>query len=543
MARAAAPSARRRGAAASCCWPGCRPSAPRRGSTRATRGSTTRRSRETSATRATAFSWDHGYGAARLAARRPRGAPHQAPRAPTGRRRPSSEFDGVRWEATSPRGLDRARRRRRSPPRWRSAAIRVSVRNLSTRQFIAAGTRCASRAPPAASSTAGRGPAPPAARSGAGTPTLAEACYRAADAESRPGQPPRRGRTFDAPPRAGPPPVDAAAHRYDPARRRPCRPRLCGDPRAALGPAGRRPATVGHGGRCAAPAAACLARAAPAGGVRTPTSSCARCRTTSQTGSPTREPPPQRRAARRASCSRTGGLLPAVLRRDGAAAAHGRRPRARRGRLLARARRDRKRASTSSATSTRTPGSRPTSPARLGDVRPDARRRAGRAPAARAREQPSGATDGRRDVGRRPRGTERAPTERGRGRDGAAVAVSGASSPAAPGAAAAARSLAVRRGGAGAPAGARRARARAAAHGPRAAPRDDADALERVRADRRAPPATCARCAPRASARAAAPTREQRAALRRELASGPGRAAGAALVGRSRRGCRRRAYN
>ena len=86
---------------------------------------------------------------------------------------------------------------------------------------------------------------------------------------------------------------------------------------------------------------------------------------------------------------RPRGLLPAVLGRHGAAAAHGRRARARRVRASRPARSTPTRASTSSATSTRTPGSRRYFPQhRLGDLRPDAGRRAGpraRSPTARQR--------------------------------------------------------------------------------------------------------------------------------------------------------------
>ena len=67
-------------------------------------------------------------------------------------------------------------------------------------------------------------------------------------------------------------------------------------------------------------------------------------------------------------------LLPAVLGRDGAAAADGRHPRARGDRLHLRLATTAGRRSTSCATSTRTRGSRPGSRLRLGHVRPDARR-------------------------------------------------------------------------------------------------------------------------------------------------------------------------
>ena len=112
-------------------------------------------------------------------------------------------------------------------------------------------------------------------------------------------------------------------------------------------------------------------------------------------------------------------LLPAVLRRDGADAAHGRHPGARGGRLLARLATTRTAASTASATSTRTPGSRSTSPASAGSRstrrppprRPSrSRRRSGHERRARRRRRGAGA--GRR----RRRGRLRARDRHGRRR-------------------------------------------------------------------------------------------------------------------------------
>ena len=134
-----------------------------------------------------------------------------------------------------------------------------------------------------------------------------------------------------------------------------------------------------------------------------PTTSCRRVqrRASSATRATTRRPPPAPLPARRLPVRRPAGLLPAVLRRDGAAAADGRGPRARRVGLLRPAR------STASASEYVVRDLDAHSwveayfpPLRLGHVRPDAGRVAGplaarrhpaRAPTAARRRAPNSA--------------------------------------------------------------------------------------------------------------------------------------------------------
>ena len=216
-------------------------------------------------------------------------------------------------------------------------------------------------------------------------------------------------------------------------------------------------------------------------------------------------------------------LLPAVLRRDGAAAAHGRRARRASPPASRPARSTRKPASTSSATSTPTPGSRCYFP-RLGwvTVRPDAGRLAPRAqPADRRGQRP------RPPATRRGRG---AGGDRGRRDPRGAAAAAAAAAPAAHPARArrrraalarapAASAVALRVGAAGCARRdrrARRARARAAAHRPRPPrPGTTLRALERRFAGTpEARAATCARCALARYGRPAAPRRRARSAAR-----------------------------
>jgi protein-glutamine gamma-glutamyltransferase len=88
----------------------------------------------------TAFSWDHSYG--------PLDWPRDGREVLRVRSRTQAywkattltEFDGLRWRDVRPRGFEEDDPEADSPdPRWVSD-LRVSVRNLRTRQFVAAGT-------------------------------------------------------------------------------------------------------------------------------------------------------------------------------------------------------------------------------------------------------------------------------------------------------------------------------------------------------------------------------------------------------------------
>ena len=219
------------------------------------------------------------------------------------------------------------------------------------------------------------------------------------------------------------------------------------------------------------------------------------------------------------------GLLPAVLRRDGAAAADGGHPRARRRPASPPARPTPRPASTSCATSTRTPGSRPTTP-NWGWITFDPTPgRLARAQPARGRAPSSVGNVGSGGLGqlrRRPavRARRRRPRRR---RAGAVVADPGdrargalaARRPRSPGAA----PLAARR-----PAGAvasSSARCGARAASPRPARRCTRSSCASPTRPRR--PAMCARCSEsRYRDEPSHPTRAQRRGLRSELGRGGG---------------------
>ena len=237
-------------------------------------------------------------------------------------------------------------------------------------------------------------------------------------------------------------------------------------------------------------------------------------------------------------------LLPAVLRGDGAAAAHGRRARRASRPASPPARTTPRPRSGSSATSTRTPGSRRGSRIRLGPVRPDAGRRARPAAARAAAAQLAG----RR---RRPR-RRTADRARGRGSRRPATAATrrhgGGGSPPRRGSrllavlarcCVGARWLGAGRARRAHATSSRRARAGAAPQRPPARRRRHAGGarapLPRLAGRGRA---TCARCAWRASAAPAQlPTAGAAArAARRSSAPGSGWAGGCARCGRCRRG-------
>ena len=221
-------------------------------------------------------------------------------------------------------------------------------------------------------------------------------------------------------------------------------------------------------------------------------------------------------------------LLPAVLGRDGAAAADGRRAGPRRHRLHARAPSTARRASRSCATSTRTRGSRCSSPVRLGHARPDARRRAAALAPGRGRRRAQAARPGAPIFGgeratdprlRRPGRDARAARRGGSTRWAASRCSPWRPSPCCCGAVAARGAPAVGRGRAAARARARAAPRRAAR--PRRARRSSGleagfgrtpAAAGYVRALREA----------RYSGRPAEPTSAQRRGLRGELARGEG---------------------
>ena len=249
---------------------------------------------------------------------------------------------------------------------------------------------------------------------------------------------------------------------------------------------------------------------------------------------------------RRLPVRRQDRLLPAVLRRDGAAAAHGRHPGARVDRLHLRRARPQARTSTSCATSTRTRGSRSGTPASAGSRstrrRPPPRRaaarraRRGTGPSGRPASAPLAAgRHGRHPAPAAPPSRTAAPWWRiaaaGRRRGCSLVAARvGCARPAHPPAA--------RR------AAGRRARARAAPHRPARRPGHDAGGARvrlRPHAGGRGLRARAARAALRRPPRRADAARSA-AALRPELGRGAGLARPPArVVGRCRRAALSRA--
>ena len=226
--------------------------------------------------------------------------------------------------------------------------------------------------------------------------------------------------------------------------------------------------------------------------------------------------------ARRLPVRRQAGLLPAVLGRDGAAAADGRHPGARGHRASRPARPTPRPASSSCATSTRTPGSRSTTPAGAGSRstrRPPPRRRAASPPTPRA--CPARAPARRPSFGGDPL------AERGAGVPVAAESAPWWRIPA----------IVARRPGAARPARARPSAAGAAARR-RRCPNSSARSGARAASRRRGPPCTRSSRASRQTPAAAGyvralresryrdapghPTRAQRRGLRSELGRGGG---------------------
>ena len=222
----------------------------------------------------------------------------------------------------------------------------------------------------------------------------------------------------------------------------------------------------------------------------------------------TETPPPAARTLDGFLFDAKHGLLPAVLGRDGAAAADGRHPGARVPPASPPARPTPRPASTSCATSTPTPGSRSATRARLGHVRPDAGRLARAQPAGRRSAACPAARGGRvPDLGgdplvrarrrRRRRPPSRAPWWH------SALIVAGAARRSSRSGYAGVAPLAPRR-AAGAVASSSARCAAPAASRPRARRCTRSSALRAARPRR---PATCARCASSATAtRPAHPT-------------------------------------
>ena len=323
--------------------------APRRAPTR---GSTTSRSPPDLAARATTarFDWNHSYGAAELAARRARGPAHPRARRPrTGRRRPSTSSTAAlaSRDPHRPPAVPTTEFTPRAAATG-SQTIRVVVnRGLRSREFVAAGYDAAdprADGPARRSRTrAGqlvqtvRGPLRPRQlryRARVYVPRPTERELRAAGDRLpavRPATTSRRtsggvrGEPVD--PGTGAPAIGAplrakssrSAWRAEPDRCR-LRQRLRESPTA----------TAVLDTSALAPRVATSPSACAAASTRR-TTTCGRARPRAATTPPTPSRPPRSRASRSTTFlfdDRTR-LLPAVLGRDGAAAAHGRRARAR----------------------------------------------------------------------------------------------------------------------------------------------------------------------------------------------------------------------
>ena len=501
--------------------------------------------------RPTAFAWNHSYGPLDW----PRDGREllriKARRRPTGRRRTSTSFDG-RALARTGRAPSRERRHRAAPATAEWVADDQGRRSAAcARRSSSPPATCADILPGAA-----RRPMPPERRH---VRDLERSRCAAATATRRAVYMPR---PTDTPARSAPAPTTRAS-RVLAARRR-CAAR----PPAALRPAtgsrwarGRSFAAVrrrreaarsrGRSGfgvqqdgdavdrrdsRLRAGIYALAQRSARSADDARTTTSRRVHRPRAARGRPTtRRPPPARLPARRVPVRRPAGLLPAVLRRDGAAAADGRRPGARRRRASAPARYDSERKRVRRARPRRALLGRGVLPAlRLGHLRPDAgrlagaraaRRRRRRAPtAARAAGRNSAAPgqSGDRPVAAGDRGAGVAPSGGGGGWQ---LLVGAARRSPRWRSSAASRCWRRRAPRADARARARRARARAAPHRPRPGRRDVTLARAGARARRR-------RRGARLPARAARPPLRrrrrrrrraaQRRALRRELGAGLG---------------------
>ena len=523
--------ARRAGAPPRSPWPRrSSRSSPRRCSTATRRGSTTRRGRwRRRSSKSTSFTWDHNYGGLnwpRDGRELLRVTAHDSPR--TGRPRTSTSSTGACGVARAgpARGRRAAPTTRAPSSRW-TQHIKVSIRNLRSDQFITAGYA-----------------------SDVDIPRL-ERSSRRSDGLYVPPRTLRRGDAYTATVYTPQPDASASAARagadydfdlasYTTIEHRPCSAsRRAGHVRMTFPFFGdRRRRDHLRARRATGRRTPCCARAGLirtyelarrlAEGARTPdeyvqrrarpprpptSSPTARCRRRS------------RLDARRLPLRRQAGLLPAVLGRDGAAAADGGHPGARRHRLLAPARPTPRPASTSCATSTRTRGSRSTTPAGAGCTL--TRRRPTRPPAASPRTPRPSTSNANPTGSTQPFGGDPL-SDRGAGTAAVAEPAPWWRIPAILGGALAlvrprvlprAAPLAAR-----CPAGAVGARARTPPHAPRARARDDA-ARARV-ALRQHPPAAAGYVRALRESRyrdePSHPTRAQRRGLRSELGRGGG---------------------
>ena len=457
-------------------------------------------------------------------------------------------FDGVRWVQDTGQAAD-GLERRHLRPRPGSRRIRVTLRALRTSQFVAAGSTL--RIDPAL--RAGRSSLTPGVYETTGEPLRRGHAYRALVYTPRPtprGDAPGRQRL----------PAGAARVRHR-------------APAAAGGGADREARGGGPSGLLPA-----LERGRPAGlraaGATRPRRSTPRRtarvyalarRLRAGTDTPyeyvraierhlagdalqlQRDAAPEPRAAGRLPAARPRRLLPAVLRRDGAAAAHGRRARARRERLLAGAH-DEERdeyvvrdVDAHSWVEFFVPGvgwvARDPTPADLAGARAGRRPRRAAAPTARSRSAAASARSGAAPsaglapVPAAPDAGRRAERGRGRRRRAARARARGRARRAARAPPPAPR--AGRRPGPGCDERPRRAAPRAAAQPPQRAAADDARGARAAPRRHAGHRATCRRSPPRATATATrGPTRvrARRAAPRARRRPRPARAP-ARLVG------------